>query len=205
MKRKPITCLREPCGRPREGAGEASVAVPVGRANEHRKNVGPECRVFQIGRRQHWSHRQGEGRPGSAVSENPSTQVRLLPGPGRPPRCRDACIADAEVNEKTKRRMHGGEESDSGIVLRKPANKARGAAWRSRWREGPGATGERSRQKHGPDTEPGDALGGPEPASGPSVTQAPASHGSSRGVPSQPERGAGCPSGPVRICGGAVG
>ena len=142
MKRKPITCLREPCGRPREGAGEASVAVPVGRANEHRKNVGPECRVFQIGRRQHWSHRQGEGRPSSAVSENPSTQVRLLPGPGRPPRCRDACIADAEVNEKTKRRMHGGEESDQGIVAMKLANKARGAVWRSRWSEGLGATGD---------------------------------------------------------------
>ena len=54
--------------------------------------------------------------------------------------------AVAKVKAVAKRRMHGGEESDSGIVLRKPANKARGAAWRSRWREGPGATGERSRQ-----------------------------------------------------------
>ena len=149
MKRKPITCLREPCGRPRERAGEASVAVPVGRANEHRKNVGPECRVFQIGRRQHWSHRQGEGRPGSAVSENPSTQVRLLPGPGRPPRCRDACIADAEVNEKTKRRMNGGEESDRLIVVTKQGNQARGAAWRTLWSEGVGATGECGRQSTG--------------------------------------------------------
>lgn len=38
--------------------------------------------------------------------------------------------------------MNGGEESDSGIVLVKPTNKAWGAAQRSRWREGLGATGD---------------------------------------------------------------
>ena len=83
MKVKPITCLREPCGGVREGVGEASVAVPVGGANEHRKDDGSECRVFQIGRRQHRTFRYGEGRSGSAVSVNPCTQVRLPPGPGR--------------------------------------------------------------------------------------------------------------------------
>ena len=43
------TFLREPCVGPREGAGEASVAVRMGRAIEHRKSDGPGCRGFQIG------------------------------------------------------------------------------------------------------------------------------------------------------------
>ena len=58
MKTKPVTWLREPCGGDREVVGEASVAVPVGGAIEHRKSDGPECRVCQIGRRQHWPHRE---------------------------------------------------------------------------------------------------------------------------------------------------
>ena len=46
-----------------------------------------------------------------------------------------------------------------------------------------------------------EAAGGawPGPSGGRPVLQAPARHGSSRGVPSQPERGAGCVSAPVRI------
>jgi hypothetical protein len=48
----------------------------------------------------------------------------------------------AKVKAVAKRRMHGGEESDQGIVAMKLANKARGAVWRSRWSEGLGATGD---------------------------------------------------------------
>ena len=48
----------------------------------------------------------------------------------------------AEAKAGADRRMHGGEESDSGILPRKPANKAWGATWRSRWREGLGTTGD---------------------------------------------------------------
>ena len=58
MKAKPVTCLREPCGGDREVVGEASVAVPVGRANEQRKDDGSECRDPRIGRRQYWPHRE---------------------------------------------------------------------------------------------------------------------------------------------------
>ena len=54
------TFAREPCVGSREGAGEASVAVRMGRAIEHRKNDDPGCRGFQIGRRQHRGHRIGE-------------------------------------------------------------------------------------------------------------------------------------------------
>ena len=75
------TFLREPCVGPREGAGEASVAVRMGRANEHRKSDGPGCRGFQIGRRQHRRHRLGEMSASPAVSENPCTSARLLSGP----------------------------------------------------------------------------------------------------------------------------
>ena len=52
------------------------------------------------------------------------------------------CAVVAEVNAVAKRRMHGGEESDAGIVPGKRANKAWGATWRSQWREGLGATGD---------------------------------------------------------------
>ena len=75
------TFLREPCVGSREGAGEASVAVRMGRAIEHRKGDGPECRGFQIGRRQHRRHRFGEMSASSAVSENPCTFARLVSGP----------------------------------------------------------------------------------------------------------------------------
>ena len=51
------TFLREPCVGSREGAGEASVAVRMGRANEHRNGTCSGCRGFRIGRRQHRWHR----------------------------------------------------------------------------------------------------------------------------------------------------
>ena len=60
---------REPCGRTREGAGEASVAARVAGMIEHRKGYGPECRGTDICRRQHLQARFGEGGQGSAVSE----------------------------------------------------------------------------------------------------------------------------------------
>ena len=112
--------------------------------------------------------------------------------------------AVAKVKAVAERRTNGGEESDQGIVVTKLANKARGAAWRSRWSEGLGATGERCRQSTGR-TQSREMRWGQEPASGPPVSQEPARHGSSRGVPSQPERGAGCVSAHVRIWAGPVG
>ncbi len=75
------TFLREPCVGSREGAGEASVAVRMGRANEHRKVRCSGCRGFRIGRRQHRRHRFGEMSASPAVSENPCTSARLLLGP----------------------------------------------------------------------------------------------------------------------------
>ena len=75
------TFLREPCVGSREGAGEASAAVRMGGAIEHRKSDGPGCRGFQIGRRQHRRHRFGEMSANPAVSENPCTFARLLLGP----------------------------------------------------------------------------------------------------------------------------
>ena len=60
---------REPCGRTREGAFEASVTARVAGMTEQRKRYGPECRGFLIGRRQYLQNRHGEGLPGSALSE----------------------------------------------------------------------------------------------------------------------------------------
>ncbi len=75
------TFLREPCVGPREGAGEASVAVRMGRAIEHRNTAHSGCRGRQMGRRQHRRHRVGEMSAGPAVSKNPCTSARLLLGP----------------------------------------------------------------------------------------------------------------------------
>ena len=82
--------LPEPCGRSREGTGEASAGAHVGRAIERRKSDGSECRGFQNGRRQHRPPRDGEGRTGSAASKNPRTHVRPMSGPGRSLRYRGA-------------------------------------------------------------------------------------------------------------------
>ena len=60
---------REPCGRTREGAFEASAAARAAGMIEQRKRYGPECRGFLIGRRQYRQDRHGEGLPGSALSE----------------------------------------------------------------------------------------------------------------------------------------
>jgi hypothetical protein len=61
----------EPCVGAREGAGEALVGAHVGRAIEPRKNLGPGCRRFQIGGRQHRRQRYRELSAGPARSKNP--------------------------------------------------------------------------------------------------------------------------------------
>ncbi len=61
----------EPCVGAREGAGEALVGAHVGRAIEPRKNLGPGCRRFQIGGRQHRRQRYRELPAGPARSKNP--------------------------------------------------------------------------------------------------------------------------------------
>ena len=65
----------------REGVGEASVAVRVGGANEHRKPQARKCRGCCPGRRQHRLDRQGEGEAGSkgTVTTSPRRSP-LLPG-----------------------------------------------------------------------------------------------------------------------------
>ena len=104
----------------------------------------------------------------------------------------------AKVKAVAKRRMNGGEESDSGIVPWKRANKAGGVPWRSRWREGLGATGD---AKERPCSE----RRSREAPSWVRCWTGTERHGSSREVPTSPERGAGCVNAHVRICGGAVG
>jgi len=61
----------EPCVGAREGAGEALVGAHVGRGIEPRKNLGPGCRRFQIGGRQHRRQRYRELPAGPARSKNP--------------------------------------------------------------------------------------------------------------------------------------
>jgi hypothetical protein len=60
----------EPCVGVREGAGEASVGVHVGRAIEPRKNLSSGCQRFQIGGRQHRRQRYRELPADPARSEN---------------------------------------------------------------------------------------------------------------------------------------
>ena len=69
---------REPCGRTREGAVEASVAARVAGMIEHRKRYDPERRGFLIDRRQHLQSRHGEGLPGSALSEESQGRTYTL-------------------------------------------------------------------------------------------------------------------------------
>ena len=64
----------------REGVGEASVAVRVGGANEHRKLLARKCRDCCPVRRQYWLDRHGEGQSGSAVSKNPGTHAKSCTG-----------------------------------------------------------------------------------------------------------------------------
>ena len=74
----------------REGEGQALTGAHMGRAIEHRKSYRPRRRGSPDGRRQHPTHRYGEGGRSLAVSKNPRTYVRTAPGPGRSP-CHPAC------------------------------------------------------------------------------------------------------------------
>ena len=84
---QPITYFREPCVLIREDQREASVAVRVARAIEHRKFYHLGRRGSELGRRQHVGRRYGETANGPAVSKNSWTHVRTLSGPGRSPSC----------------------------------------------------------------------------------------------------------------------
>ena len=85
MKMQPITYFREPCVVIREDQREASVAVRVARAIEHRNNYNLDRRGSSICRRQHAGRRYGETTSGSTMSKNSWTYVRTLPGPGISP------------------------------------------------------------------------------------------------------------------------
>ena len=118
------TFLREPCVGSREGAGEASVAVRMGGANEQRKDDGSGCRGFQIGRRQYRVHRFGEMQAGPAVSENPCTSARLLSGPWevfKPPR--QVVAGPRREWGKPKPAMYGLKKSDEAVRPARAANK----------------------------------------------------------------------------------
>ena len=71
----------------REDGDRALTGARAGRAIEHRNQRGPGCRGFSQRRRQHSTHRYGEGGWNPAVSKNPCTHVCTAPGPGRSP-CR---------------------------------------------------------------------------------------------------------------------
>ena len=190
--------VRESCAGRREASGEALTAVRVGRAIEHRNTLVRSAEAFTSVEGNTGGPVRGQGQLGSAVSENPrharTTHAgtwEASPLPGR------RCATVAKVKRKAKRRMHGGEESDRLVVVMKRANKARVAARRSPWSEGVGATG--------------DAKGRPcsehrvgKPQEGYMRVRNGAARRSS-GLPSQPERGAGCASAPVRICAGGAG
>ena len=87
----------------REGHDEASVAVRVARANEHRNGHHLGRRGRGKGRRQHVCHRYGEMSYRPTVSKNSWTHVRTLSGPGISPSCPDVVggrlekAEDAEV------------------------------------------------------------------------------------------------------------
>ena len=115
---------REPCGRTREGAVEASVAARVAGMIEHRKRYDPERRGFLIDRRQHLQSRHGEGLPGSALSEESRD--------ARTPLYRDSGglqFASAVVpgprkkGDKSESMTNELKQSDSVIVPVKSANK----------------------------------------------------------------------------------
>ena len=76
----------------REGGGQALTGARAGGAIEHRKFVVRDAEVLSFGRRQHPTHRHGEGGRNPAVSKNPGTYVRTAPGPGRS-LCHPAVVA----------------------------------------------------------------------------------------------------------------
>ena len=82
---QPITYFREPCVLIREDQGEASVAVRVAGAIEHRNIYCLGCRDRPDGRRLYACRRYGETANGPTVSKNSWTHVRTLPGPGIAP------------------------------------------------------------------------------------------------------------------------
>ena len=148
--------LPEPCGRSREGTGEASAGAHVGRAIERRNLHCSECRGRHHSRRQHCSDRYGEVREGSAASKNPRTHVRSRSGPGRPLRFH---VVDAKAKamsraKDARRRGVGPRHSSNEVGEQSAGCRVAESVERRPWRNG------RALQaKHGPDTEPGDALG----------------------------------------------
>ena len=187
--------LPEPCGRSREGTGEASAGVHVGRAIERRNVHSSECRGRLRSRRQHCSDRFGEVREGSAASKNPRTHVRSRSGAGRPLRCH---VVDAKAKAlsraKDARRRgvgprHSSDETGEQSTGCRVAESVERRPWRNGRREGKAMHRTQSREA-------------PRWVRCWTGTER---HGSSRGVPSQPERGAGCVSAHVRICAGPVG
>ncbi len=87
MKFNRNTYFREPCVVIREDPCEASVAVRVARANEHRNGHDLGRRGRGNGRRQHVCHRYGEMAYRPTVSKNSWTHVHTLSGPGISPFC----------------------------------------------------------------------------------------------------------------------
>ena len=184
---------RESCVGRREAVDEALTAARVGRALSTEIHIVRSAEA--VIRVEGNTGRPALARGGRAprCPRPQGTHVRPAPGPGRPSSHPGCKVGAAKVKAGAERRTHGWKESDPGLVAKKPANKAAGAPWRSRRSEGPGATGARSRQARA-----GHRAGFP-------ASQASAPHGSCKGVPSRPERGAGCLSGHARICAGGVG
>ena len=98
-------------------SGETSVAVHVGRAIEHRKSDDPECRDFQIGRRQHLNPHDGERVANSAVSENPCTHVHVSSGPGRSLFCPNCCLLGPQRERRKPKSMTNGIKKSDGSIL----------------------------------------------------------------------------------------
>ena len=135
---------------------------------------------------------------GSAASKNPSTHVRSKPGPGIPPRYRDALRrgrrSEGRSRSEDERRGgvglgHSSDETNEQSVVCHVAELAERRAGRNGRREGKAMLRTQGREA-------------PRWVRCWTGTER---HGSSSGVPSQPERGAGCVSAHVRIWAGPVG
>ena len=187
--------LPEPCDRSREGTGEASAGAHVGRAIERRNLHSSECRGRHLSRRQHCSDRFGKVREGSAASKNPRTHVRSRSEAGRPLRFHvvDAKAKAMSQAKDARRRgvgpRHSSDEVGKQSTGCRVAESVERRPWRNGRREGKAMLRTQSREA-------------PRWARCWTGTER---HGSSRGVPSQPERGAGCVSAHVRIWAGPVG
>ena len=113
------------------------------------------------GRRQHPSHRYGEGGRNPAVSKNPGTHVRAAPGPGRSP-CHPAVVAGSlrKGGVRTEDGRHGEvrlgrsscEVGEQGDVCPCGAGGAKGRA-----------RGESGKPKRAPDAVPGERVTGGRP------------------------------------------